>query len=108
MICLEAKTGKACQGFGTNGVVNLRAGVADEFPELEYAVTSPPAIYKDLLITGAAVPEYPSRGPSGAVRAFDVHSGKLVWTSLNLEKQDTKFGKKKRGRVERAQMCGRR
>ena len=80
MICLEAKTGKACQGFGTNGVVNLRAGVADEFPELEYAVTSPPAIYKDLLITGAAVPEYPSRGPSGAVRAFDVHSGKLVWT----------------------------
>jgi len=80
MICLEAKTGKTCHGFGTNGVVNLRAGVADEFPDTEYAVTSPPALYKDLVITGGAVPEYPSKGPSGAVRAFDVRTGKLVWT----------------------------
>jgi len=80
LICLNAKTGKSCPGFGTNGVVNLRTGVADEFPQAEYAVTSPPALYKDLVITGAAVQEYPSRGPSGAVRAFDVRTGKLVWT----------------------------
>ena len=80
MICLDAKNGKTCQGFGTNGVVNLRAGVADEFPRAEYAVTSPPAIFKDLVITGAAVPEYPARGPSGAVRAFNVRTGKLAWT----------------------------
>lgn len=26
MICLDAKTGKPCQGFGTKGEVNLRAG----------------------------------------------------------------------------------
>jgi quinoprotein glucose dehydrogenase len=80
LICLDAKTGKLCQGFGTNGVVNLRAGVADEFPDAEYAVTSAPAIYKNLVITGAAVPEYPSKGPSGPVRAFEVHTGKCVWT----------------------------
>jgi membrane-bound PQQ-dependent dehydrogenase (glucose/quinate/shikimate family) len=80
LICLEAKTGKTCKGFGTNGVVNLRAGVADEDPKAEYAVTSPPAIYNDLIITGAAVPEYPSKGPSGVVRAFDVRTGNLVWT----------------------------
>jgi membrane-bound PQQ-dependent dehydrogenase (glucose/quinate/shikimate family) len=80
MICLDARTGKICAGFGTDGVVNLRAGVADEFPDAEYSVTSPPAIYKGLVIIGAAVPEYPSRGPSGAVRAFDVRTGKLVWT----------------------------
>src|SRR5690348_5840049 len=80
LFCLDAKTGKACAGFGTDGAVDLRAGVADEFPKAEYSVTSAPAIYKNLVITGAAVPEYPSRGPSGAVRAFDVHSGKLVWT----------------------------
>jgi quinoprotein glucose dehydrogenase len=80
MICLDAKTGKLCQGFGTDGVVNLRAGVADEFLASEYAVTSPPAIYKDLVITGAAVPEYPSLGPSGAVRAFNIRTGMRVWT----------------------------
>jgi quinoprotein glucose dehydrogenase len=80
LICLDAKTGKPCPGFGTDGAVNLRGGVADEFPTAEYAVTSPPAIYRNLIIMGAAVPEYPSKGPSGAVRAFDVHTGKLVWT----------------------------
>jgi len=80
LLCVDAKTGRACVGFGTDGAVDLRAGVADEFPRAEYSVTSAPAIYKNLVITGAAVPEYPSRGPSGAVRAFDVHTGKLVWT----------------------------
>jgi len=80
MICLDAMTGKPCKDFGTHGVVNLRAGVAEKFPDAEYAVTSSPAIYKDLVITGAAVPEYPAIGPSGAVRAFDVRTGKLVWT----------------------------
>ena len=80
LIALEAKTGRPCHNFGKDGIVNLRAGVADNFPDAEYSVTSPPAIYQDLVITGAAVPEYPSRGPSGFVRAFNVRSGKLAWT----------------------------
>src|SRR5437763_4046459 len=80
MICLNAKNGKPCRDFGSNGAVNLRAGVADEFPDAEYAVTSAPAIFKDLVITGAAVPEYPSKGASGAVRAYNVRTGKLIWT----------------------------
>jgi glucose dehydrogenase len=80
LIALDAKTGKPCRDFGKDGTVNLRTGVADAYPGAEYSVTSPPAIYRDLVITGAAVPEYPSTGPSGAVRAFDVRSGRLVWT----------------------------
>src|SRR5437588_6013092 len=79
-IALDAKTGKPCREFGKDGTVDLRAGVADAYPRAEYSVTSPPAIYQDLVITGAAVPEYPAKGPSGDVRAFDVRSGKLVWT----------------------------
>ncbi len=80
LIALDAKTGKPCREFGKGGTLDLRAGVADAYPGAEYSVTSPPAIYQDLVITGAAVPEYPSKGPSGDVRAFDVRSGKLVWT----------------------------
>jgi membrane-bound PQQ-dependent dehydrogenase (glucose/quinate/shikimate family) len=80
LICLSAKNGKPCQGFGKDGVVNLRAGVADDFAHAEYAVTSAPAICKNLVITGAAVPEYPPRGPSGVVRAYNVRTGELVWT----------------------------
>jgi quinoprotein glucose dehydrogenase len=80
LMALDAKTGKPRREFGKDGTVDLRAGVADAYPGAEYSVTSPPAIYQDLVITGAAVPEYPSKGPSGEVRAFDVSSGKLVWS----------------------------
>ena len=80
LIALDARTGKASRGFGKDGVVDLRTGVADAYPRAEYSITSPPAIYQDLVITGAAVPEFPSKGPSGVVRAFDVRSGKLAWT----------------------------
>ena len=80
LIALDAKTGKPCRAFGKDGTVDLRAGIADAYPAAEYSMTSPPAIYQDLVITGAAVPEYPSKGPSGQVRAFDVRSGKLAWT----------------------------
>ena len=80
LIALDAKTGRPCREFGKDGAVDLRAGVVDAHPSAEYSVTSPPAIYQDLVMTGAAVPEYPSKGPSGDVRAFDVRSGKLEWT----------------------------
>jgi len=80
LMALDAKSGKSCGDFGKDGTIDLRVGVADAFPGAEYSVTSPPAIYRDLIITGAAVPEYPSKGPSGVVRAFDVRSGKLAWT----------------------------
>ncbi len=80
LIALNAKTGLEVPGFGNEGEVNLRQGVAEGFPESTYAETSPPAIYGDLAITGAEVPESPGLGPRGDVRAWDVRTGKLVWT----------------------------
>src|SRR5215813_5011797 len=80
LIALDAKLGKPCSSFGKDGTVNLRSGLDGDDPKALYSVTSAPAIYKDLVITGAMVPEFPSRGPSGSVRAFDVRSGKLAWT----------------------------
>lgn len=79
LIALDARTGKLCPDFGKGGWVDLRRGVAERWPEQEYSVTSPPAIYKDLVITGAQVQEYPSLGPGGSIRAFDVRTGALVW-----------------------------
>jgi membrane-bound PQQ-dependent dehydrogenase (glucose/quinate/shikimate family) len=80
LIALDARTGKLCPDFGNHGVVNLREGAEESPTHQLYAVTSPPAVYQDLVITGAEVPEYPSTGPSGMVRAFDVRTGRLVWT----------------------------
>jgi quinate dehydrogenase (quinone) len=80
LFALDPETGKPCQGFGDDGAVNLRIGVADKFPKGRYDSSSPPTIYKDLVITGSEVQEFPSKGPSGDVRAFDARTGKLVWT----------------------------
>jgi quinoprotein glucose dehydrogenase len=79
LIALDASTGTPCGDFGSSGVVDLHKGVAEKFPQAMYSVTSPPAIYKDLVVVGAAVPESPSKGPSGNVRAFDVRTGKKMW-----------------------------
>lgn len=86
LFALDAATGVPCKNFGSGGGIDLRVGVASEWPKSQYEVTSPPAIYKNLVITGSEVQEYPSKGPSGAVRAFDVRTGKLVWTFNTVPK----------------------
>jgi quinoprotein glucose dehydrogenase len=77
---LDAKTGKPIPGFGDDGAVNLRKGVADQFPDSPYGVTSPPAIYRNLAILSAELQEGPAKGPPGSIRAFDIVTGKEVWT----------------------------
>src|SRR5437867_2339876 len=52
LIALDAKTGAPAAGFGDNGVVNLRAGITDNFPLAAYSIISPPAIYRDVVIVG--------------------------------------------------------
>lgn len=79
LIELDARTGAPAVEFGDNGVVNLRAGVADKFLDASYSVTSPPGIYRNLAIVAPSTQEGPSRGPSGDPRAFDIRTGKLVW-----------------------------
>ena len=58
----------------------MRQGVGEKFPRLRVALSSPPAIYKHLAITGNHSQESPSLGPSGDVRAWDLRTGALVWT----------------------------
>jgi glucose dehydrogenase len=79
LIALSARTGKPVAGFGDNGVVDLKAGITDRFPRVAYAITSPPTIYRDLVIVGPATQEGPSHGPSGDPRAYDVRTGRLRW-----------------------------
>lgn len=80
LISLNAKTGQPVPGFGNEGIVNLREGVADHFPDNQYYLSSPPPIYRNLVITGSHTQESPALGPTGDIRAWDIHTGKLVWT----------------------------
>jgi glucose dehydrogenase len=77
---LDATTGLPVTEFATNGVLNLRAGVADKSAaDAYYQESSPPAIYKNLIIISPSIQEWGSDGPSGDPRAFDILTGKLVW-----------------------------
>ena len=80
LIALNAKTGLLTPGFGKEGTVNLRTGVADAFPNIAYHMSSPGATYKNLLITGAQGQEDQAQGPAMDVRAWDMRTGALAWT----------------------------
>lgn len=80
LFSLYAENGKLDDAFGTGGWVDLRKGVADHFPKSKMGMTSGPVIYKNLVICGSLVPDGEPLGPSGDVRAYDTHTGKLIWT----------------------------
>ena len=78
LVALDAATGRLHAPFADGGVLDLRPGVDARDGE-QYGVTSPPVIYRDLVIAGALAPEGTPTGPAGDVRAFDVHTGREVW-----------------------------
>ena len=80
LIAVNARTGKLAPGFGNEGAVDLRVGVTDKFPKAPYHMSSPGIIYKNVIITGAQGQEENPDGPAMDVRAWDLHTGKLVWT----------------------------
>ena len=77
---LDAKTGKSIMTFGTNGVVDLRTASRPR-PATSAASSRirPGEVFENLIILGCATGEgYMS--PPGDIRAYDVLTGKLVWT----------------------------
>ena len=82
LFALDAVTGKLCTEFGDSGFISLRTGLRNA-PQnnSEYEVTSPPAIVRDLVITGSAIADNNrTDAASGEVRAFDARTGRLRWT----------------------------
>ncbi|HUR35738.1 MAG TPA: pyrroloquinoline quinone-dependent dehydrogenase [Vicinamibacterales bacterium] len=80
LIALDAATGRLVPTFGDRGAINLRAGVADNYPDRPYMMASPGLIYRNLIVTGAQGQEDNSEGPAMDVRAWDIRTGTLVWT----------------------------
>lgn len=81
LIALDAKTGKPIPSFGTNGEVDLTANLSRPVRKEHYTNTSPPLVWKNLVILGNGVGDrLQYRGdPPGDIQAFDVKTGKRVW-----------------------------
>ena len=90
MIALNAKNGQMIAAFGTNGVVDLKDGamfgnrqpIDKETGEI--GLHSTPTITKDTIIVGSSFKEgmtvLTHNNTKGMARAFDVRTGKLIWT----------------------------
>jgi quinoprotein glucose dehydrogenase len=82
LMCLQRRHGSPCPHFGRNGEVDLKQGLRHppHWPG-EYAVTSPPAVWHNLVIVGSTVADNSRvQMASGEVRAFDATTGALKWT----------------------------
>jgi quinoprotein glucose dehydrogenase len=79
LVSLNAKTGKLIPGFGNEGWSTCGRALRTIFLMGGTACRRHP-IYKNLVITGAQLQEEPAKGPAGDVRAWDLRTGKLVWT----------------------------
>ncbi|HEY4172478.1 MAG TPA: PQQ-binding-like beta-propeller repeat protein, partial [Rhodopila sp.] len=81
LIALDAKSGQPVIGFGTNGIVDMKTPeVMNGAPHAPLGMSSPPLVFRNLVITGSRVQEMPTKGARGDVRAWDARTGKLVWT----------------------------
>jgi len=81
LFCIDAATGTLVTSFGTNGSISLIDGLRWKVDPKQYTNTSPPVVYKDLVIVGNGVGDrlaY-SQDPPGDVQAFDASTGKRVW-----------------------------
>jgi quinoprotein glucose dehydrogenase len=82
LIELDARTGQPVPTFGDQGRVNLLAGLQWPVDPKRYTNTSPPLVYRDLIIVGNGVADrlIYRRDPPGDVRAYDARTGKEVWS----------------------------
>lgn len=78
LYAIHAQTGKPVTGFGSQGRIDLRENLGKDPEALSVTLTSPAAIYDNLLILGSATGEGYDASP-GHLRAYDAHTGDLEW-----------------------------
>ena len=91
LFSLHAKTGEPNEAFGVKGIVNLNTPEILQGLPGNNGLGSPPTMYRQLIITGGRTQENPPRGPAGDVRAWDIHTGKLVWTFRSIPQPGEKY-----------------
>ncbi|MFT7652396.1 MAG: quinoprotein glucose dehydrogenase [Limisphaerales bacterium] len=88
MICVEARTGYPCRGFGDNGKIDLTEGLPridrgdrDYLNAMLYSVQSPPIVVRDVVIHGSSIADrrINKEAVPGWVRAWDVRTGEHRW-----------------------------
>ncbi len=80
LYAIDAKTGRPISTFGPNGRVDIREGLGRDPKTLFVLSNTPGIVFRNLLIFGTRVSEGPGPAAPGHLRAYDVRSGKIVWS----------------------------
>lgn len=75
---VDAVSGELIRSFGMGGHIDLREDLGIEPADVDVQVTTPGAIYKNLLVLGSRVNESYGSSP-GHIRAYDTITGQLQW-----------------------------
>lgn len=82
LFALDAATGRPIPSFGQGGEVDLTRDLRWPVDRYQYGNTSPPVVFENLVIVGSSIPDKAvyDRDPPGDVQAFDVRTGRRVWS----------------------------
>ena len=79
LVAYDSATGRLCQSFGSGGIVDLKPDLG-HLGRGDLSVSSPPVVIGNkVIVNGRIVDNVSVDMPAGAIRAFDLHSGKPVW-----------------------------
>src|SRR5579864_7461680 len=91
---LDAKTGTPDPAFGTNGRVDATEGVRNAKRSVNFTARRP-VVAGDVIVAGNALIDPPAgkeaNFPPGIVRAYDVRTGKTLWT-FHIVPEKGEFG----------------
>jgi len=79
LCALDARTGQLIRSFGDNGEASLYSGLGESAQHKWVASTTPGTLIDNLIVMPTRVGETADAAP-GFIQAFDVRTGKLVWT----------------------------
>ena len=103
---LDAKTGKPNEAFGDNGIVNLNTPEIMQGLPGRNGLSSPPIVYKNLVITGGTTQENPPQGP-GRRRARVGHAHRQAGVDVPLDSARRREVQRHLGRRQLEEPLGR-
>ena len=94
LYAVDAGTGRLVTAFGDGGSVILTDGLIRPVSREAFDQTSPPVVYRNLVIVGSRVPDRVQRrfDTPGSVQAFDTVTGERRWVFYTIPQSNDDFG----------------
>lgn len=79
LMAIDAETGQPCRSFGSNGAIDLKAGLGPAPAGIAFPTSAPTIVSGVVMLSGWVTDGLYVGEPSGVVRGYDAVSGALRW-----------------------------